>query len=146
MPKAARHKRGSYTKLLQSSSDYDSDATSDDSKEDIDVSYDEGRKNCCKIFRKKLWNFLRSFFIGYIPDNLYTIDFKLLFILTAMYTSLITQFRQAANQEADDDVDSGRLFKINSVWMNHSESLMESCGIVVVTQKPIPIIRHCIWV
>ena len=57
-----------------------------------------------------------------IINNLYTIDFKLLFILTAMYTSLITQFRQAANQEADDDVDSGRLLRINSVWTNHSVS------------------------
>ena len=122
-PKSRRHK-GRYELLSQSSSAYDSDATSDDSK---DEGFDEGfdgslDKNCCKSLRKKLWNFLRSFFIGYIPNNLYTVDFKLLFILTAMYTSLITQFRQAANQEADDDVDSGRFFKINSVWTNRSVS------------------------
>ena len=39
-----------------------------------------------------------------------------------MYTSLVTQFRQAASQEADDDVDSGRMFKINSLWPNNSIS------------------------
>ena len=81
--------------------------------------------NYCKCsckYLKRPWNCLRSFFNGYIPNNLYTIDFKLLFILTAMYTSLVTQFRQAASQQADDDVDSGKLFRINSIWPNNSIS------------------------
>ena len=39
-----------------------------------------------------------------------------------MYTSLVTQFRQAASQQADDDVDSGKLFRINSIWPNNSIS------------------------
>ena len=137
-----------------------SDCSDEELDDDFDADFDENlddffdggslhTKKCCKSARKRSWNFLRSFFVGYIPNNLYTIDFKLLFILTAMYTSLITQFRQAANQEADDDVDSGRLLRINSVWTNHSVSGGVSdriCGIVVVTQKPVPIIRHCIWV
>ena len=79
----------------------------------------------CRCFRKclkKPWNCLRSFFNGYIPNNLYTIDFKLLFILTTMYTSLVTQFRQVASQQADDDVDSGKLFRINTLWPNNSIS------------------------
>ena len=121
MPKV----RGGYSKLLREySSDHDSDSSDDSTDFDIDESFDGGlnKNSCCKNFKTKLWNFLRGFFTGYIPNNLYTIDFKLLFILTAMYTSLITQFRQAANQEADDDVDSGRLFKINSVWTNHTVS------------------------
>ena len=113
------------------SSDYSDQESVDDDDFDADHDEDSGdssdggslhTKKCCKTVRKKLWNFLKSFFIGYIPDNLYAIDFKLLFILTAMYTSLITQFRQAADQEADEDVDSGRLFRINSVWTNHSVS------------------------
>ena len=87
----------------------DDDDFDSDLDEDSDDSSDGGSlhtKKCCKRnCQKKMGNFLKSFFIGYIPDNLYTIDFKLLFILTAMYTSLITQFRQVANQEADDDVD-----------------------------------------
>ena len=73
-------------------------------------------------FRSILWNLRKGFFNDYIPDNLYATDFKLLFILTAIYTSLIFQFRQTGNEEAADDADSGRLFKINSVWTNHSIS------------------------
>lgn len=75
-----------------------------------------------KNVRRKLWNFYRSFFIGYIPDNLYTTDFRLLFILTAIYTSLVSEFRQSANQESDEDVASGKLLRINSFWTNHSVS------------------------
>ena len=69
-----------------------------------------------------LWNLRKSFLNDYIPENLYATDFKLLFILTAIYTSLIFQFRQTGNQEAEDDMYSGRLFKINSVWTNNSIS------------------------
>lgn len=32
------------------------------------------------FFRRMLWNLHKGFFSHYIPDNLYTIDFKLLFI------------------------------------------------------------------
>lgn len=76
----------------------------------------------------KLWNCFDRFSIliftlkGYVPSNLYTTDFRLLFILTAIYTSLIANFRQAGNQEAQEDVVSGRLFRINPVWTNHSIS------------------------
>ena len=73
-------------------------------------------------FRNMLRNLRKTFFNGYIPENLYATDFKLLFILTAIYTSLIFQFRQTGNQEVEDDVDSGGLFKINSVWTNNSIS------------------------
>ena len=59
---------------------------------------------------------------GHIPGILYTTDFRLVFILTAIYTSLVSQFRQAANSEAERDVDSGRLFKISPEWLNHSVS------------------------
>ena len=92
-------------------SSYSSNESEEDA-EDADL-----KKGLCVFFRS-----LSKFFIGYgyIPNNIYTIDYKLLFILTAMYTSLVTQFRQAAHQEADDDVDSGRLFKINSAWANNS--------------------------
>ena len=54
--------------------------------------------------------------------NLYTTDFRLLFVLTAIYTSLVTHFRQAGNQETEQDIVSGRLFKVNSIWTNHSVS------------------------
>ena len=73
-------------------------------------------------------NFLTHFSIliftlkGYIPPNLYTADLRLLFILTALYTSLIANFRQAGVQEAQEDVFSERLFRINSIWTNHSIS------------------------
>ena len=76
----------------------------------------------------KVWNFIKKFFIliftlkGYVPSNLYTTDFRLLFVLTAIYTSLVTNFRQAGNQETEEDVISGNLFKINSLWRNHSIS------------------------
>lgn len=76
----------------------------------------------------KSWNcsirFLMLIFTlkGYIPSNLYTTDLRLMFILTAIYTSLVANFRQAGNQEAQEDVISGRLFRINSVWTNHSIS------------------------
>lgn len=70
-----------------------------------------------------LKNFVVSFFIGYsIPANLYTTDFRLMFILTAIYTSLVSQFRQAGNKEAEVDIASGRLFRINSIWTNYSVS------------------------
>ena len=124
MPK----RRYARARLLRAYSDASSDDSDSDSDGGLDERFDGGldKNKCCenrgKNFRKKLWNFLRSFFVGYIPNNLYTMDFKLLFILTAMYTSLITQFRQAANQEADGDVDSKRLFRINSIWTNHSVS------------------------
>ena len=73
-------------------------------------------------------NLLKCFLVliftlkGYIPSNLYTADLRLLFILTALYTSLIANFRQAGVQEAQEDVFSERLFRINSIWTNHSIS------------------------
>ena len=71
--------------------------------------------NCIKRF------FILSFTLkGYVPSNLYTTDFRLVFVLTAIYTSLVSQFRQAGIQEAEEDIVSGRLFRINSVWTNHS--------------------------
>jgi len=57
---------------------------------------------------------------GHVPALLYVTDFRLVFILTAIYTSLVAQFRQAANQEAETDIHSGRMFRINSEWTNHS--------------------------
>ena len=112
--------------------DDNSDEDSDENPDDFSDGDSLHTRKCCKSCRKKCGIFLEAFssviseilyiISGYIPNNLYTIDFKLLFILTAMYTSLITQFRQAANQEADDDVDSGRLLRINSIWTNHSVS------------------------
>ena len=59
---------------------------------------------------------------GSVPSNLYTTDFRLVFVLTAIYTSLVTHFRQAGNQETEQDIISGRLFKVNSIWTNHSVS------------------------
>lgn len=83
---------------------------------------------CCE-YSKKSWNFVKSFLYlvftlkGYVPSNLYMTDFRLLFVLTAIYTSLITHFRQAGNQETEEDIVSGRLLKINSIWtLNHSVS------------------------
>ena len=78
-------------------------------------------KCCCKSC-KSIQHFLHLCFTlkGYVPSNLYTTDFRLLFILTAIYTSLVTQLRQAGNQEAEEDIVSGRLFRVNSMWTNHS--------------------------
>ena len=59
---------------------------------------------------------------GHVPALLYVTDFRLVFILTAIYTSLVAQFRQAANQEAETDIHSERAFRINSEWTNHSIS------------------------
>jgi len=55
-----------------------------------------------------------------IPSAIYSTDLRLLFIVTAVYTSLVGLFRQAANQEADEDVNSGMNFKVNSEFLNHS--------------------------
>jgi len=57
-----------------------------------------------------------------IPSAIYSTDLRLLFIVTAVYTSLVGLFRQAANQEADEDVNSGMNFKVNSEFLNHSIS------------------------
>jgi len=43
---------------------------------------------------------------------------------------MVTQFRQAASQQADDDVDSGKLFRINSIWPNNSISGGVSDGVL----------------
>jgi len=45
---------------------------------------------------------------GHVPALLYVTDFRLVFILTAIYTSLVAQFRQAANQEAETDIATQR--------------------------------------
>ena len=129
--------KGRYNKLLPSTAS-DTECSDEDSLEDsveesdLSNSGDGGgdKGSCCKCFKTKPFNCLRSFFSGYIPNNLYIIDFKLLFILTAMYTSLVTEFRQAAGQEADDDVDSGRMFKISSLWPNNSISGGVSDGVL----------------
>ena len=84
-------------------------------RDELDTPNPEPDTSSIGCFRNMLWNLRKSFFNGYIPENLYATDFKLLFILTAIYTSLIFQFRQTGNEEAKDDMDSGRLFKINSV-------------------------------
>ena len=59
---------------------------------------------------------------GHVPIALYKTDFKLIFILIAVYTSVVAQFRQTANQEADRDIDSGVPFMINEEWVNDSIS------------------------
>ena len=78
----------------------DTESSEESSDESADEGFDEsdsidgdikGSGGCCKCSCKRLkkpWNCLRSFFNGYIPNNLYTIDFKLLFILTATYVHL----------------------------------------------------------
>ena len=67
------------------------------------------------VYTERLIMFLPTYAV-------YTTDFRLLFVLTAIYTSLVTHFRQAGNQETEQDIVSGRLFKVNSIWTNHSVS------------------------
>lgn len=93
--------------------------------EDEPASSDEQENQedgCFNNLKGLLWNLYRFFFTGYLPDNLYTTDFRLFFILSTIYTSLVLQFRQTGIREAEDDVDSGRRFRINSDWTSHSIS------------------------
>ena len=57
---------------------------------------------------------------NHIPSIIYKTDLRLMFVATAVYASLVTQFQQVANQEATGDIGSGRNFKINSEFTNHS--------------------------
>ena len=98
----------------------DEPVSSDEAEDEPASSDEEG--GCFNNLKGLLWNLYRFFFTGYLPDNLYTTDFRLFFILTAIYTSLVLQFRQTGIREAEDDVDSGRRFRINSDWTNHSIS------------------------
>ena len=96
-----------------------------DETEDAPASLDEQENQeggCFNNLRGFLWNLYRFFFTGYLPDNLCTTDFRLIFILTTIYTSVALQFRQTGIREAEDDVDSGRRFRINSDWTNNSIS------------------------
>ena len=108
-------------------------STSDETEVSSELS--NSSRNCfgkclgkCFGCSKESWNLLKSFLhfmftlSGNVPSNLYTTDFRLLFVLTAIYTSLVTHFRQAGNQETEQDIVSGRLFKVNSIWTNHSVS------------------------
>jgi len=55
-----------------------------------------------------------------IPSVIYSRDMRLVFILVTVYTSLVGHFRQAANQETDEDINGGMNFKVNSEFLNHS--------------------------
>lgn len=57
-----------------------------------------------------------------IPSDIYATDIRLAIIVTAIYVSLVTQFRQVGNQEAATDITSGMNFKINSEFTNNSIS------------------------
>ena len=58
----------------------------------------------------------------HIPSAVYTTDVRLIFIVTAVYASLVAQFTQNANQETEGDISSGMNFKINAKFTNHSIS------------------------
>lgn len=86
------------------------------------------RNCCCSSFILSCWEYFNWFVYkvlylsGRIPEVVYKTDFRLAFILTAIFTSLVSQFRKTANAEADLDLESGRLFEISPEWTNHSIS------------------------
>ena len=55
-----------------------------------------------------------------VPYLVYLTDLKVVFVVTAIYTSLISQFRHLAVGETERNLDSGINFKINKQWPNHS--------------------------
>ena len=55
-----------------------------------------------------------------VPYLVYLTDLKVVFVVTAVYTSLISQFRNLAVGETERNLNSGVNFKINSYWSNHS--------------------------
>ena len=57
-----------------------------------------------------------------IPSVIYQTDLRLMFVVTAVYASLVSQFQHVANQEAAGDIGSDRNFKVNSEFTNHSIS------------------------
>ena len=71
-----------------------------------------------------VWDFVLNFLIlgGRIPSALYTPDLRFIFILTAVYASLVAQFTQLANQETEGDINSDMKFKVNSEFINNSIS------------------------
>lgn len=77
------------------------------------------RVKCGEAIRS-LFNFLT--FGDHIPSAVYTTDIRLLFVVSSMYASLVSQFRQAANQETTGDIGSGFSFRVNSEFTNHSIS------------------------
>ena len=86
-----------------------------------------GCKKCCFSFckaLKKIYTFSQDVFTlsGHVPSGIYTTDIKYMFIFAAVYTSLVAQFRQTGNQEAEGDILSGRFFKVNAEWTNHTIS------------------------
>ena len=58
----------------------------------------------------------------HIPVAVYTTDIRLIFIVTAVYASLVAQLRQNASQETEGDIGSGMNFKVNAEFNNHSIS------------------------
>ena len=93
---------------------------------------DECRESCSPQLLTSVREFIYDWSSchGHVPIELYKTDFKLLFILIAIYTSLVAQLRQTANQEADGDVDSGDPFMINEKWEKHSINGGVSDGIL----------------
>lgn len=59
---------------------------------------------------------------NHVPSSVYTTDIRMILVLTAVYVTLVTQFAQNANQETTGDIHSGRSFKVNSEFTNHSIS------------------------
>lgn len=55
-----------------------------------------------------------------VPYLVYLTDLKVVFVVTAIYTSLISQFRHLAVGETDRNINSGITFRVNSHWPNHS--------------------------
>ena len=80
---------------------------------------------CCNLnlidrTRSKLDRLSRSRLLPEVPYLVYLTDIKVVFIMTTVYTSLVSQFRSSALSETERDISSGILFKINDEWINHS--------------------------
>ena len=79
----------------------------------------------CRCVRKLKWkdrkiDLLNGLTIGNkIPSVIYKTDLQLMFVVAAVYATLVAQFQQVANQEATGDIGSGRNFKVNSDFTNH---------------------------
>ena len=58
----------------------------------------------------------------HVPSAVYATDIRMILVLTAVYVTLLSQFAHNANQEATGDIHSGRIFKVNSEFINNSIS------------------------